>query len=672
MSVTAVSNRGLAAVVLGAWLSLGTAWAQPATAVAQIPVETLFKKTAHRNIILSPDQKFMAAVAPANGRQNLLVIDLEKRSGVLLTSFSNVDVRRVSWANNQRLVYSTGDQQGLEFRTDGGLFGIDRDGKNPRMLVEPFSGGTSSRFVFRSTTYLGRVKGSESEVFVSANDRSVDTQDVYRMNSLTGRKTLVSDSSPGMVSAWVLDSDNRPRAAVSQDWEKKRWWSSYQPAGSKEWKTIAQWDEQLKNVIIPKAFDPTDKTQLIVASNVGRDTLAYFKFNPETGKLGDLIYGDDRYDVSSFTLLGDDDGESHRLLFSGDDDGPGKLIGLQYDADKPRRVWLDEAAKRTQAVVDAALPGSINEFNLNQRRTLVRSRSDTNPGTWYLFDQDKRSLEETGIQARPNIDPKAMSAMRPVSWTARDGVRIDGYLTLPRSYQAGTPVPLVLHPHGGPWAKDEWGFNPEVQFMANRGYAVLQPNFRGSTGYGAQHLRLSYRQWGGTMIDDMIDGVEWAIKEGFADKNRVAVYGASYGGYSTLMAMVKRPDLFKWGINYVGVTDMTVHQDTQPAQLRGNFAELAKVINGDQRADRQLFEVQSPARQVAKISAPVFHAYGGQDFNVDIANGNTIRSAFDKAGKPYEWMFVGDEAHGYQQDKNVFEFYNRFDKFMKQNTPAAK
>ena len=674
MSCGVLSLKCASALILGWALALPVAWAQPAAVaekVVEIPVETMFKKTAHRRIVLSPDQKFMAAVASANGRQNLLVLDIDKRSGVLLTNFSEVDVSEVRWANNQRLMYTTGDQQGIDYRSNGGLFAIDRDGKNSRMLVEPVISGDKLKFVFRETSVLSRLKGGE-EVMVSANDRSEDSQDVYRMNVMNGRKTLVNTSSPGKVSKWVLDDDNVPRATLSVDEEKKRWWFSYRAGDGSTWKTLAEWNEQLKDVIIPLDFDPADKGKMYVASNVGRDTLALFKFDPQTGKLGELVYADERHDIASFGLIGEPLGEGGELVFGGTEEEQGKLLGLRYYADKPRSVWFDEAAAKAQATLDRALPGAYNTFNPNHRRTLVRSRSDVNPGEWYFFDQDKRSLEETGIKARPQINPKLMAPMLAVTWTARDGMRIDGYLTLPRNYVKGSPVPLVLHPHGGPWAKDNWEYNSEVQFMANRGFAVLQPNFRGSTGYGAKHLRASYKQWGAAMIDDMIDGVEWAIKEGYADKNRVAVYGASYGGYSTLMAMVKRPDLFKWGINYVGVTDMTVHQDTQPAQRYGKFGELAKAINGDQRADRDLFDVQSPARQVAKIAAPVFHAYGGEDRNVDFANGSAIKSAFEKAGKPFEWQFVGDEAHGYRQDKNVFDFYNRFDKFMKQNTPAAK
>jgi len=648
----------------------------------ELPVEILFKKpalgAASRSLdglgtggaVLSPDGRHLAALATANGRINLLVYNFEKRAATRLTNLSSSDIATLVWANNKRVIFSTGDQQGVEFRGDGGLFGVDIDGSNPVTLVKPFFTGSSVSAVPRVTTVLRRVLDSNEELLVSANDRSAESQDVYRMNVLTGRKSLVNASSPGNVLSWVLDADDVPRAAYCIDAEKGRYSFAHLPdPQARKWTTFAQWDEQLKDVIIPLAFDPTSPNLIFVASNVGRDTLALFDFDVMTGKLGELIHGDDRYDVFSFLMLGFALGEGGRLLFGGSNEKPKGLIGLVYQADKPKHIWFDEAAAKTYKSVSGAFPGAVVRFDVNAPKALVFVRSDTSPGEYYVYDREKKSLEDTSMRARPEIDPKAMRPMRPVVWTARDGLRIDGYLTLPEASVAGRRAPLILHPHGGPWARDNWAYNPEVQFMANRGFAVLQPNFRGSTGFGARHLRLSYKQWGGTMIDDMIDGVEWAIKAGIADPDYIGVYGASYGGYATLMSLVRRPDLFKWGINYVGVTDMTVHQDTQPAQLYGNFAELAKRLNGDQKADAALFGDQSPARHVDRIKAPVFHAYGGVDQNVDFANGKTIRSAFDKAAKPYEWMFVGDEAHGYRQDANIFEFYKRFDTFIKQNTP---
>ncbi len=664
---------GLATVVA---LSAGAQTAAVAEAPPLITVETFFKPPAYRGLRLSPNGKLIAATIVRNGRLNLVVLDTEKRTESVLTGFTDAktpEVNSIFWLDDTRLLYTTGEDQSLEPRTDGGLFAIDRDGKNGTTLVEPVWGSsTNARYVLRETMVLARVPGSKDEVFVTANDRSEDSQDIYRMNVQSGRKNLISVSSPGKVSKWVLDNDNRPRAATSVDQDRKRWWSSYQPAGSSEWKTLAQWDEQLRDVIIPVAFDSSDPKTLYVSSNVGRDTLAFFRYDVEAGKLGELVAGVDRYDLGSFLLIGSALGESGQLLFGTTGGEPAKLIGLRFNGDKPTTVWFDAEARRLQASLDAAMPGRINTFDPTQKRTLVRSTSPTDPGGWFIFDKEKRALEDTGLRSRPWIDAKQMAPMTYVTYTARDGMKIGAYLTLPKTFRKGSPVAFVVFPHGGPWAKDNWDFDPEAQFLANRGYAVLQPNFRGSTGYGAQHLRASYKQWGGTMTDDIIDGVEWAIREGYADRGRIGSYGASYGGLATLSVMVKRPDLFKWGINYVGVTDLTVHQDTQPAQLRGDFTPLAKAINGDQKVDAAAFAAQSPARHVNRIAAPVFHAYGGEDRNVDFANGREIRSAFDKAGKPYEWMFVGDEAHGYRQTKNVVEFYTRFEKFIKANTPPAK
>ena len=639
--------------------------------VDEIPIQSMFKKAAYGNVMLSPNERYLAALAPVNGRRNLVIVDLEKRSASVLTRYETRDVNTVFWANDDQLLYTTGDQQGLDFRGDGGLFSVGRDGYSPKALVEPLISGSSVRFVYRATTVLGRISSNTNEVMVSANDRTANSQDLYRMNVATGRKSLVTVRSPGHVKRWVLDNNHEPGAALSVDYNKKRWWFSVRGEASEPWRTAAEWDASMKGAMVPLAFDPMDGRKIYVASNLGRDTMAVFRFDTATGKLEDLVYGDDRFDVSTFHLIDEGLGGSP-LLFSGTPEEPRKLIGIRYNAEKLRTVWLDASAARTQAAVDAALPRTLNRFDVNQRRAVVFAASDTDPGEYFIFDQVSRTLEETGLRIRPWIKPKMMAPMRYVAWTARDGMNVGGYLTMPLGYKPGSPVPMILHPHGGPWTNDTWEYNQEVQFMANRGFAVLQPNFRGSTGYGAQHLRAGYREWGGSMIDDMIDGVEWAIEQGFADPARIGVYGASYGGYATLMAMVKRPDIFKWGINYVGVTDLGLHQDTQWAQKYSDFGELAKTVTGDQRIDKGRFELQSPARHVGRISAPVFHAYGGEDRNVDVQNGHEIRAAFEKALKPFEWMLLPDEGHGYRADKNVFEFYARFDKFIKSNTPRVK
>ena len=662
----------LGASLLGAAMN---AHGQAATATTPlIPVETLFRKTEYRSLTFSPDQKFMAALMPINSRYNLVIIDLDKRSANRVTSFDKADVLSFWWASSDRLLVTTGDtQQFVANAGDGGLFAVDRDGRNSRILIQPIT-ATPGQNVPRSTEFRGRIKDNKDEVMVSANDRSVDTIDVYRMNMFNGRKTLVTFDSPGLVSRWVLDRTRTPRAAMRMDPETGVSEFMYRAAEGQPYKTLRSWKLDVKDVVIPISFERDNKA-MTVASNMGRDTMAFFRFDPDTNTLGELIYGDDRYDVYSTNFNGGYSAINGSLRYSGDEqDDPDRVIGVSYTADRPKTVWFDDKARQTQATLDAALPaGYYNAWTPGQSRTLVTSRSDTDPGRFYIFDQDKKSLEETGVQPARWIDSKQMRPMQYVSWTATDGMKIDGYLTLPASYKPGSPVPLILHPHGGPWARDGWSFNPEVQFLANRGFAVLQPNFRGSVGYGRKHLIGSFKTFGDAMIDDQLAGVEWAIKEGYADRNRLAVYGASYGGYSALMALVKRPEWFKWGVNYVGIGDMFSMFETDRFVRYGKGGEAwFSAMVGNPKTDREAFERWSPARQVGRIAAPVFHAYGGEDRNVDIENGRVIRAAFDKAGKTQEWMFVANEAHGYRLDANVFEYYNRFDAFMKKYTPAAK
>jgi len=631
----------------------------------EIPVETFFKKSEFRSLILSPDGKLLGAVAPIKGRFNLVVVDLEKKSVTPVTSFTTTDVNNYFWVSNQRLVLTTGDQQGFEFRGNGGVFAVNFDGSDSRTLNQPILAQFNDGAVtVRQFAPLARVRGSDNEIFVATRERGDDSSDISRVNTLTGRKTLVTFDSPGNVRNWVLDSNQVPRAALVTLRGERRSAFYYRADDKSPWREMHSWAPD-GDEIVPEAFDSAGT--LYVTSNAGRDTKALFEYDIVHGKLGKLVLGDDRYDITPPNLWGGGGGGGF-LRFSAED-GERKLAGISYLADKPKTIWLDPEYAAMQKLIDQALPNTLNDFGALRGKMIVVAASDRDPGTYYLFDRAKKSLTEMVGTARW-IDPKAMNAMQPITFTARDGLRMDGYLTLPRAYRPGSPVPMIVHPHGGPWARDAWTYNSEVQFMANRGYAVLQVNFRSSTGYGRRHYIAGHKQWGDNIQNDIQDGVQWAIKEGYADKDRIGVYGASFGGYSTLMQIVRWPEVYKFAINYVGVTDMFLHQKTQPAQRRGDFGELAKRLNGDGVADREMFERTSPTLHVDRIVAPVMHAYGGEDQNVDPANGEAIRAAFEKAGKPVDYTFVAEEAHGYRADKNVFMFYNKFDKFIKANTPG--
>jgi dipeptidyl aminopeptidase/acylaminoacyl peptidase len=255
-----------------------------------------------------------------------------------------------------------------------------------------------------------------------------------------------------------------------------------------------------------------------------------------------------------------------------------------------------------------------------------------------------------------------MAEMKPVRYTARDGLVIRGYLTLPKGVPAKN-LPVIINPHGGPWARDNWGYNPEVQFLANRGYAVLQMNFRGSTGYGRKFLEASFKQWGLAMQDDITDGVEWLIKEGIADPKRVAIYGASYGGYATLMGITKTPDLYAAAVDYVGVSNMFSFMKTIPPYWKP-FLEMMTEMVGDAEKDKAQLTATSPALNADKIKTPLFVAQGAKDPRVVKAESDQMVEALKKRGVAVDYMVKDNEGHGFRNQENQFEFYGAMEKFL--------
>jgi dipeptidyl aminopeptidase/acylaminoacyl peptidase len=297
---------------------------------------------------------------------------------------------------------------------------------------------------------------------------------------------------------------------------------------------------------------------------------------------------------------------------------------------------------------------------------LIDSRSDVSPGSFYLYDRKSAKMEWLGDR-QPWVDPKRMSPMQPVRYKARDGLEIPAYLTVPRD-SSGKNLPLVVLVHGGPNIPgDSWGFQPEVQFLASRGYAVLQPNYRGTTRYGWKHFSSALKQWGLTMQDDVTDGVAWAVAQGFADPKRVCIYGGSYGGYAAMMGVAKTPEVFKCAINYVGVTDLPLLLTaTWSDTYHSDFAVFAdKYRIGDPDKDLDRLKATSPTNLASRIKAPVMMAYGASDVRVVPQHGTFMKSALERAGNPPEvWMMVDGEGHGFRRMDNQVMFYGAMEKFL--------
>ena len=603
---------------------------------AEIPVEVLFQRPTYGAMRLSPNGMYLAAVVRLKGRNNLEVVDLDKREVKAISAFDDADVLQFTWINNHRLLFAAGDAEEASGKARfRGWYAVDRDGSRGRRLG-----------VF---AFLGPAPGGGDDIIVAARWRAPTINDVYRLNTDTAHFKLLSFDYPGEVLNWVVDRNGVPRVAHSYLKGIHILW--YRESDSSPWTKIDEGTE-FRLHFTPLAFDYDNKTLYVAASRDG-DKRAIYTYDFQSKKLGDLIAGSPQGDIET-------------LIFSR---ARRALVGVSYQADKPGVVWFDVDMARLQKTVDQALPDTYNALQIadeNAHRAVVFAYSDVNPGTINLLDTDKLTLEQLA-KTRPWLDPKQLAQRKPVRYTARDGLEIAAYLTLPNGSSDRKP-PLVVIIHGGPWVRGfVWGFDLEAQFFASRGYAVLEPEFRGSAGHGWKLLSAGFKQWGLAMQDDITDGVEWLIKEGIVDRDRICLYGGSYGGYATLWGLIKTPDLYKCGVAFVAVTDLNLMFDTNWSDLaRSPFLDYgAKDVIGDPDKDAEKFRSVSPLSNADKLKAPVLLAYGGSDGRVPIRHGNELRAALDKYGKTYEWVVYRDEGHGFNKDENRFDFYRRVDAFLK-------
>jgi dipeptidyl aminopeptidase/acylaminoacyl peptidase len=347
-----------------------------------------------------------------------------------------------------------------------------------------------------------------------------------------------------------------------------------------------------------------------------------------------------------------------------------KVLGARIESDPPRTQWFDKPLANLQAGIDKAYPGLVNVIHPGNAGAamLIQSYSSAQPANYALYYPDKKKLQ-TLFATRPWIDAKKMSPQKVYDYPARDGLPIMAYLTLPPGREA-KGLPLVVNVHGGPWARDHWGFHPEVQYLASLGYAVLQAQFRGSTGFGDAHFKKSFGQWGLAMQDDITDGVNSLVKQGVVDAKRICIMGASYGGYAAMMGVVKDPDLYRCAVNLLGVTDIS-YLFTQGAWANDRVAGYAfKEMIGDPQKLREQFIATSPSKQADRIRVPVFMAYGEYDPRVPLIHGEDLRDALRKQKKAVEYMELEKEEHGFAKEETRYRVYGAIEAFLKAHNPA--
>ncbi len=605
--------------------------ADAARRAKRIPLRDFFRNPEQATFQLSPDGSSIAFMQPYQNRMNVFVRPRTGGQAVRVTSETERDVAGYFWKGSRRIVFLKDFKGDENFH----LVSVDADGKNLVDLT-PFD-------KVRAMVVDDRYE-NDDEILVSLNKRNPEVFDVYRVDLKSNELTLLAEN-PGNITAWITDHAGHIRLAIATDGVNNS--IMHRPDDNSAFATVIT--TNFRQQIAPLFFD-FDNKLLFAASNINRDKAAIVRLDPATAKEESLIFEHPEVDVGGL------DWSRKRKI----------CTEAQFVTWKRERKFFDVEMQAIHADLQRQLPGyeiDLQSSNKDETLFVVAAWSDRTQGVRYVYDVATKNLTKLA-EIAPWLDENELAEVKPITYQARDGLTIHGYLTLPRG--GGTNLPMVVIAHGGPWARDVWGYDPEAQFLANRGYAVMHTNFRGSTGYGRKFWEASFKQWGRAMQDDVTDGVKYAIAQGIADPKRVAIYGGSYGGYCTLAGLAFTPELYACGVDYVGVSNLFTFIKTIPPYWKPMLDMLYEMV-GNPETDKELLAAASPALHADNIRAPLLIAQGAQDPRVNIEESNQMVAALNKHGVDVEYIVKDNEGHGFHNEENRFEFYEAMERFLEKH-----
>lgn len=600
-----------------------------------IPLEDFFKNPENTNYLISPNGKYISYLAPYNQRLNIYVQEISTGNVKRLTGVTERDISGYFWGNDNVIIYlrdNAGDEN-FHFYSVNIQNGTNID-------LTPFEGVRAN--------LIDELEDIDSEILIEMNKRKPEIFDVYRLNFETGELNIAAEN-PGNISGWVTDHNGKIRAAITTDGVNTS--LLYRENENESWHTVIT--TNFKESLTPLFFT-FDNKFLYASSNIGRDKNAVIKYDIKNAAEAEVIYEHPEVDVYTLTYS-----RKRKVITS-----------VIFNTWKRERVILDNETEK----IFNRLEKDLGEYEIlitdnddNEEKFIIRTYSDRSLGAYYIFDKAADTLTKIS-DVSPWINENEMAEMKPVTYQSRDGLLIHGYLSLPLGSEHKN-LPVVINPHGGPWARDYWGFNPEIQFLVNRGYAVLQMNFRGSVGFGRKFWECSFKEWGKTMQNDISDGVNWIVEQGIADPARIAIYGGSYGGYAVLAGLAFTPDLYAAGVDYVGVSNLFTFMNSIPAYWKP-YLEMLYVMVGHPERDKKLMEDASPVFHVDKMKAPLFIAQGKMDPRVNINESDQMVKALKERGIDVPYMVKENEGHGFLNQENKFDFYREMETFLAKHLKA--
>jgi dipeptidyl aminopeptidase/acylaminoacyl peptidase len=601
--------------------------------VRQIPISDFFKNAEKSFFRISPDGKYLSYLKPYKGKQNIIIQSLADGKERMATTFTDYSIRDYSWTYNDQIVFI----QDIISLDQFEMFALDAATLKVHNVLSLDKG--------RIRIFSNQNKQEPDVITVSMNKRDPAIFDIYKLNIVTGElKSYIEN--PGNITEWFTGDDGKIRLAKASDGVDET--ILFRADDKSPFKPIIK--NNFRNRVQPIAFTGV-KNYFYALSNVSRDKTALVEIDAETGKEQKVIVTCEKTDISKV----DYSRSKHRLDM------------VTCDEAKPKKHFLNAEIEAIYKDLSGQLQGteiSIVGRDSAEGKFIVFTYTDRNPGTYYLYERGTAKLTKLG-DINTSINPEELCAMKPVSFKSRDGLVINGYLTLPQGEKT-TNLPVVVMPHDGPWRRDTWGYSDEVQFLANRGYAVFQVNYRGSTGYGKAFYSAGFKQTGGKIQDDITDGVNWLIGQKIANPKKIAIFGGGFGGFSALYGVSFRPGLYNCAVVQYGLINFFTYIKDVPPYLKPRLQMMYEMI-GNPETDAEQLRAISPVFHTDKIKAPVLIFQGAKDETANISELNQFVRELRKQNVPVTYYLKPNERKFFRNEHNRMEMYTEIEKFLDNN-----
>lgn len=615
------------------FFSLGLCACRYFDAKEEVPLESFFKKAARGSFQISPNGKYIAYLQPFNGVQNIYVSAATEDHPKRITSELDKNIVSFFWAGNNELIFWKERLQDDNL----GIYAVNHESMSVRNLIVP------EQMRFR---WINQKLVNDDELLISLNKRDSSAFDVYRLNIHDCNLQMIAKN-PGNISSWFADLNGKIRLAIASDGVNET--LLYRENEARPFKQV--FENNFKTTVRPLRFIDGEANHIYALSNINRDKLALVVIDLKSGEEVRTMYVNPEVDIES-------------IRFS---NSAGGLAYADYDTWQPERHYFNEEIEDVHMDLRKRLDNywiRVIDKDDAEKKFIVRTYADNDPGAFYLYSIEEDKLVKLA-DVNPSLNGVKLSKMEPISYPARDGRQINAYLTTPIGKKKKN-LPIIVMPHNGPSSRNVWEYNSEVQFLANRGYAVFQPNYRGSTGYGKEFWTAGFGEWGGKIQEDIADGVNYLVDKKIADPERIGVFGYSFGGFCALYGACFHNKLYKCAASYSGITNLFTYLKEIPPYFKP-YLQMYYEIIGNPEKEADYFRAVSPAFHTDKVNGPIFIAQGGKDERGNVNETNQMVRELKSKNVAITYFLKEKEGHYFKDEQARLELYRQIEVFFSNN-----